>query len=133
MDLIAQNDLDRKGDLNSLLVSSTPHKTSEGEPHDSNENAAARKIVLTFQRQGDTVSLLVNGKEAHHEVYLMPLIGEHDHMLIAMQTMRASGFVHGAGTWRCFGFAPIDLNYRRKQVRLWRAMPWWNPVIWMTL
>jgi serine/threonine protein kinase/class 3 adenylate cyclase len=78
MDLIAQNDLDRKGDLNSLLVSSTPHKTSEGEPHDPNENAATRKIVLTFQRQGDTVSLLVNGQEAHHEVYLMPLIGEHD-------------------------------------------------------
>ena len=78
MDLIAQNDLDRISDLNSLLVSSTPQKTSEDEPHDPNENVAARKIVLTFQRQGNTVSLLVNGKEAHHEVYWMPLIGEHD-------------------------------------------------------
>jgi serine/threonine protein kinase/class 3 adenylate cyclase len=78
LDLIAQNDLDRKGDLNSLLVSSTPQKISDGEPYDPNENAAARKIVLTFQRQGDTVSLLVNGKEAHREVYLMPLIGQHD-------------------------------------------------------
>jgi serine/threonine protein kinase/class 3 adenylate cyclase len=78
LDLITQNDLDRKGDLNSLLVSSTPQKISDGEPNDPNENAAARKIVLTFQRQGDTVSLLVNGKEAHREVYLMPLIGQHD-------------------------------------------------------
>jgi len=78
LDLIAQNNLDRKGDLNSLLVSSTPQKISESEPYGPNGNPAARKIVLTFQRQGDTVSLLVNGKEAHREVYLMPLIGRHD-------------------------------------------------------
>ncbi|MBV8176235.1 MAG: protein kinase [Verrucomicrobia bacterium] len=78
LDLIAKNDLDRKGDLNSLLVSSTPQKISDGETYGPNENAAAEKIVLTFQRQGDTVSLLVNGKEAHREVYLMPLIGQHD-------------------------------------------------------
>jgi serine/threonine protein kinase/class 3 adenylate cyclase len=78
LDLIAQNDLDRKGDLNSLLVSSTPQNISDGGPYGPNENAAARRIVLTFQRQGDTVSLLVNGKEAHREVYLMPLIGQHD-------------------------------------------------------
>jgi serine/threonine protein kinase/class 3 adenylate cyclase len=70
LDLIARNELDRKGDLNSLLVSSTLQKKSD------NRNGA-RTIILTFQRQGDTVSLLVNGREAHREVYLMPLIGQH--------------------------------------------------------
>ena len=78
LDLIAHNDLDRKGDLNSLLVSPTRQKISDRQPYGPNENALARKIVLTFQRQGDTVSLSVNGKEAHREVYLMPLIGRHD-------------------------------------------------------
>src|SRR6202022_1027895 len=80
MDLIARNDLDRKGDLNSLLVSSTPEKTESPnvEQSDSKGNAVGQNIVLTFQRQGETVSLLVNEKEAHHEDYLMPLIGEHD-------------------------------------------------------
>ena len=77
MDLIARNDLDRKGDLNSLLVSLTPQQTlsSNVEQSDSKGNAAGQNIVLTFQRQGETVSLLVNGKETHHEDYLMPLIG----------------------------------------------------------
>src|SRR4029077_5717075 len=46
-------------------------------PYGPDENAAARKVVLTFQRQGDTVSLLVDGKEAYREFYLIARIGEH--------------------------------------------------------
>ena len=71
MDLIARNELDRRNDFNSLVVSSLPPVVSQP----SNRRAGKRDLSLAFQRQGEKVSLQVNGKDTHHETYLLPLLG----------------------------------------------------------
>ncbi len=68
MDLITKNEVDRKNEFNSLLVNSTLQTASAG----------VGSVSLAFQRQGETVSLQVNGNDVHHETYLLPLLGEHD-------------------------------------------------------
>ena len=67
MDLITGNEDERRNEFNSLLLNSTLQAGG----------AVPRDIKLTFQRQGETVSLQVNGKEVHHETYLKPLFGKH--------------------------------------------------------
>src|SRR5205085_1851539 len=67
MDLIARNEVDRKNDFNSLLVSATPQiftlpKQGGDAPA---ERARTREVSLAFQRQAETVSLQVNGQEVH--------------------------------------------------------------------
>jgi hypothetical protein len=61
MDFIARNDDVCETDFNSLLASSLTGK---------------RSCSLTFMREDDKVSLLVDGKEVHHETYLVPLFGK---------------------------------------------------------
>jgi serine/threonine protein kinase/class 3 adenylate cyclase len=76
MDLIARNEVDRRNDFNSLLVSPAPQIFAS--PRRGGQvpaNADARDVSLVFQRQGDTVSLQVNGKDVHHDTYLLPLVG----------------------------------------------------------
>jgi hypothetical protein len=66
MDLITRNEFDRENEFNSLLVSS-PSRDS------------AKEVSLTFKRQGEVVSLEVEGKDVHYiheEKYLLPLFGE---------------------------------------------------------
>ncbi|MBV9491324.1 MAG: protein kinase [Verrucomicrobia bacterium] len=78
MDLITRNEVDRRNDFNSLLVSpATQIFASPGrEGQATAANADARNVSLVFQRQGDTVSLQVNGKDVHHDTYLLPLVGK---------------------------------------------------------
>lgn len=71
MDLIARNELDRRNDFNSLVVSSLPPVVTLP----SNRSAGKRDLSLAFQRQGERASLQVNGRETHHETYLLPLLG----------------------------------------------------------
>jgi hypothetical protein len=68
MDLITRNEFDRKNDFTSLLVNSALQTGSAG----------TRDFSLTFQRQGETVLLQLNGKDVHRDTYLLPLLGEHD-------------------------------------------------------
>ena len=62
MDFIGRNEEVCKTDFNGLLVSSL---------------TGMRGCSLTFMREDDKVSLLVNDKEVHHETYLVPLFGKH--------------------------------------------------------
>ena len=80
MDLITRNEFDRKNDFNSLLVSATPKvfALSKHEEYVTAGSTARQSFSLAFQRQGETVSLQVNGKEVHQDTYLMPLLGEHE-------------------------------------------------------
>ena len=73
MDLITGNGLDRENDFNSLLSSPT-------------KGGGGGDFCLTFTRQGENVTLEVKGKDirgkdiqyAHHETFLVPLLGGHD-------------------------------------------------------
>jgi serine/threonine protein kinase/class 3 adenylate cyclase len=80
MDLITRNELDRKNDFNSLLVSETPQAfaLTNREEYATAGSTATQSFSLAFQCQDETVSLQVNGKEVHQDTYLMPLHGEHD-------------------------------------------------------
>jgi Leucine-rich repeat (LRR) protein len=107
MDLITRGQDDRPNDFNSFLVSSTPQDFSlpnheEHAPagmgaavgnavvHPGGYNvlsgddtafpagARPRDFSLTFMREGDKVSLQVNGEEVHHGTYMVPLLAEHD-------------------------------------------------------
>jgi hypothetical protein len=62
MDFINRNEEVHKTDFNGLLVSSL---------------TGMRNCSLTFMREDDKVSLLVNDIEVHHETYLVPLFGEY--------------------------------------------------------
>ena len=61
MDFITRNEEVHKTDFNGLLVSSLTGK---------------RNCSLTLMREDDKVCLLVDGKEVHHETYLVPLFGK---------------------------------------------------------
>ena len=79
MDLITRNEVDRPNDFNSLVVSSLPKALGENVDDDSAASSdRVHKVSLAFQRQGEKVTLQINGQEAHHETYVMPLLMERD-------------------------------------------------------
>lgn len=77
MDLITRNETDRSNDFNSLVVSALPKTLIEG-PAGGERETDTRGVTLTFERQGEHVTLRVNGKPVHHETYLMPLLAERE-------------------------------------------------------
>ncbi len=78
MDLVTRNEVDRRNDFSSLVVSSLPKLLVQNAGDESADARRIRKVSLTFQRQGEKVTLQVNGKDVHHETYLMPLLLESD-------------------------------------------------------
>jgi len=80
MDSMSRNEVDRPNDFNSFRIDNQ---------RSPDVRAGNRDYKLVFQRQGDQVSLQVNGREVHQDTYLMPLLGEHDQ--------------HGAGQYENIG------------------------------
>jgi hypothetical protein len=91
MDLITRGQDERPNDFNSLLPSSPP--VEGGGTH----------YLLTFLREGDKVSLQVNGKDFHQGTYMVPLLAEHDaegFESIGIRTWGASVKVRKISAWR---------------------------------
>jgi serine/threonine protein kinase/class 3 adenylate cyclase/Leucine-rich repeat (LRR) protein len=79
LDLITRDEVDGQDDFNSLVVSATPQLFAQAQRDAGNASASpesSRPFSLTFERRGERVSLQVDGKEVHHETYLMPLLVE---------------------------------------------------------
>jgi|GEM_PF-2587375 len=67
LDSMSGNEVDRPNDFNSFR---NPDQRS------LKVDADGRVFTLVFQRQGERISLQVNGREVHQDTYLMPLLGE---------------------------------------------------------
>jgi hypothetical protein len=80
MDHVARNETDRRNNANSFVISSLPDIPARParDAHSHGEGETARELSLSFERRGDKVVLQVNGKDVHHESYLMPLLIERD-------------------------------------------------------